>query len=194
MTNVIKLAITGPIRSGKDSVKNYAHLFYDFQPFAFADEGKALVHRLFPNVPTTPKPRRYYQEVIDGITKLPVEGAADVWINGTLREIDKHVEYRCCKESRVMITDLRKPREFEVLRQQGYTIIRVTAPLSTRLDRARQAGDAFEAKDFEHDTERHIDGFTVDYEIVNDSELTDLYTKFDVIMRELNVEKAEGME
>jgi dephospho-CoA kinase len=193
MNPPIKIALTGPIRSGKDSVKNYAHLFYDFQPFAFADEGKALVHRLFPNVPRDPKPRKYYQEVIDGITKLPVEGAADVWINGTLREIEKHVEFRCCKESRVMITDLRKPREFEVLREKGYTIIRVTAPLETRLDRARQAGDAFEAKDFEHDTEQHIDGFAVDYEIVNDSELTDLYTKFDVIMRELNVDKAEGM-
>lgn len=190
----IKLAITGPIRSGKDSVKNYAHLFYDFAPFAFADEGKALVHRLFPNVPRTPKPRKYYQEVIDGITKIPVDGAADVWINATLREIEKHVEYRCCKESRVMITDLRKPREYEVLRQQGYTIIRVTAPLHTRLERARQAGDAFEAKDFEHDTERHIDGFAVDYEIVNNGELIELYTKFDAIMRELNVEKSEGME
>jgi dephospho-CoA kinase len=194
MTNVKKIAICGGIRSGKDTLAGYAVLFYDFQPFAFADEGKALVHRLWPNVPRTPKPRRYYQEVIDGITKLPVEGAADVWINGTLREIEKLVEYRCCKESRVMITDLRKPREYEVLRQQGYVIIRVTAPLATRLERARQVGDAFEAKDFEHDTERHIDGFAVDYEINNDGELIDLYTKFDAIMRELNVEKAEGME
>lgn len=193
MSNVIKIALTGPIRSGKDSLKNYAHLFYDFYPFAFADEGKALVHRLFPNVPRDPKPRKYYQEVIDGITKLPVEGAADVWINGTLREVDAYIKRRCCTESRVMITDLRKPREFEVLRQQGYVIIRVTAPLSTRLQRARQAGDAFEAKDFEHDTERHIDGFTVDYELQNDGELTDLHAKFDAIMRELNVEKAEGM-
>jgi dephospho-CoA kinase len=193
MTNVKKIAICGGIRAGKDSIKNYAHLFYDFSPFAFADEGKALVHRLFPNIPRDPKPRKYYQEVIDGITKLPVEGAADVWINGTLRHIDDYIKRRCCSESRVMITDLRKPREFEVLRQQCFTIIRVTAPLETRLQRARQAGDAFEAEDFEHDTERHIDGFAVDYEIINDGTLTELYTKFDEIMRELNVEKAEGM-
>ncbi|MGC4375783.1 dephospho-CoA kinase [Fictibacillus sp. Mic-4] len=171
----------------------YATLFYDFQPFAFADEGKRLVHQLFPDLPSSPKPRKYYQEVIDGITKLDVEGAKDVWIDATLRKADSYIERRCCRESRVMITDLRKPREYEVLRQKGFTIIRVTAPLEIRLERARQAGDAFNPEDLEHETEQHIDGFAVDYEIVNDGTLHEMYGKFDVIMRELGISKAEGM-
>jgi dephospho-CoA kinase len=191
----VKIALTGHARSGKSLLAGYAALFYDYHPFAFGDELKRMAHAAYPWIPREPKPRRLYQEFGQALRGLNVDNAENVWIEHVLKAVTEHEKY--CRfegrQARVMVTDLRQPNEFSRLKAEGYTIIRVTAPLETRLERARQAGDAFEAKDFEHDTERHIDGFAVDYEIVNDSELTDLYAKFDAIMRDLHVEKAEGM-
>lgn len=191
-----KIALTGHARSGKDSLARYAHLFYDYRLTAFGDVLKRMAHRAYPWIPREPKPRRLYQEYGQALRQLPVPNAENVWIEHALDDVSEYEKW--CRyegrQARVMITDLRQPNEFTRLKAEGYTIIRVTAPLETRLDRARQAGDAFDAKDFEHDTEKWIDGFEVSYEIVNDGSLIDLYAKFDAIMRELNVEKAEGME
>jgi len=187
--NVIKLAFCGKMRSGKSSLENYASVFYDFQTFALATEGKALVHQLFPDLPANPKPRKYYQEIIDGMTKFPVEGASDIWIDAELRKIDRYIDRRCCKESRVLITDLRKQREYERLKAEGFVLIRITAPDHVRIERAKAAGDAFSAEDLAHSTELAVDDFEVDYEIVNDGALVDLYEKFDAVMAEVGVGK-----
>jgi dephospho-CoA kinase len=184
---VVKLALCGQLRSGKDTLTDYATIFYDFQPFAFAKKGKEIFHELFPHIPPSPKPRKAYQDFINGITELPIEGAETVWVDYTLRKVDDYIKRQCCRGARVIITDVRKQIEYEALKNAGFTLIRITAPENVRIERARQAGDNFTVEDLQHKTELLIGSFDVDYEINNDRSTIELYEKFDGIMRELGV-------
>ncbi|MEK4970691.1 hypothetical protein MKX29_24105 [Cytobacillus sp. FSL R7-0696] len=185
---VRKVAICGQIRSGKDSMSNHLVERHAFQKFAFADGMKRLLHELFPEIPSSPKPRRAYQVFGEGMRSLDIPNAQHVWINSCMRKVDAHIWWHSEVDNRganVVITDLRTPEEYEHLRADGYTIIRVTAPLEIRKARAIAAGDSFDEKDLDHETERHIEGFDVDYEIVNDGNIDELYAKVDAVMDEI---------
>lgn len=185
---VRKLAICGPIRAGKDAVADYLAREHAFEKFAFATRMKSLLHELFPHIPAEPKPRRAYQEFGEGIRNLPIEGAEHVWINACLRLVNSHIWWHSEVDNRganVVITDLRLPAEYERLKDEGFTIIRVTAPDQLRMDRAVAAGDDFTVHDFVHDTEQHVNGFVVDAEIVNDGTLSELYAKIDEIVAKM---------
>lgn len=183
--SVRKVVLTGRIRSGKDTVADYLAKEYGFKKFAFADAMKFYLHRLFPGIPHHPKPRRAYQVFGEGIRNLDLPGATDVWIDACLAQIDAHeFLYGEAFEDgvSVVITDMRTPREYERLREEGFTIIRITAPDDIRRQRAEQAGDCFTADDFAHETESHVDGFEVDFDVVNDGSVEELKAKVDTIM------------
>lgn len=182
---VRKIALTGHARSGKDTVGQYLVDQYGFKRFAFADEMKRLLHELFPQIPSDPKPRRAYQVFGEGLRNLDIPGAKHVWINATMRQIETYIWWHSEVDERganVVITDLRTPLEYERLRAEGFTIIRVKAQSALRIARAQQAGDDFSLEDLTHDTESHIDSFSPDYEVVNDGSVDDLKAQIDAIM------------
>lgn len=185
---VRKIAVCGLARTGKDTVADYLEKKYSFAQFAFAADMKRIFHELFPGVPTNPKPRRPYQVFGEGIRKLDIDGAESVWIDGCLRKVDAYVWWQAEVDERganVVITDLRLPAEYARLKDEGFTIVRVTAPDDVRLARAKQAGDDFTTDDLAHETESYVDGFEVDYEIVNDGSLDELYAQVDGLIASL---------
>lgn len=179
------IALTGRMRSGKNAVADYLTQNYGYTQFAFGDELKRHYHAIFGATET--KPREGYQ-----------------WFGQTMRERDPDVWVRKCFDKiafysgliqrgqlhtqfpNAVVTDLRQPNEFERCRSEGYVIIRVTAPEALRIDRAIKSADSFALRDLTHDTESHVDGFAVDYEIVNDGTLAELYAKVDAIMAEVS--------
>lgn len=182
---VRKICLTGHARSGKDTVGQYLVDQYGFKRFAFADEMKRLLHELYRDVPQHPKPRRAYQVFGEGLRNLDIPGAKHVWINATMRQIDTYIWWHSEVDERganVVITDLRTPLEYERLRQEGFTIIRVKAQSALRIARAQQAGDDFSLEDLTHDTESYVDSFLTDYEITNDGSVEDLRRQIDKIM------------
>ena len=186
---VRKLAICGLARSGKDSAADYLVEKYEFTKFAFADDMKRLLHDLFPAIPQIPKPRRAYQIFGEGLRNLDLPGASDVWIDACLSKVNTHVWWHSEVDDRganVVITDLRLPTEYARLKDEGFTIIRVTASLAERVKRAEIAGDAFEMADLEHKTESYVDGFDCEYDVENDGSLDDLKAKVDVIVADLS--------
>jgi dephospho-CoA kinase len=186
---VRKIAVCGRARSGKDTVAAYLGERYSFEKFAFADEMKRLMHRLFPHISHQPKPRRAYQIFGEGLRNLDLPEADYVWIDVCMRNVNAHIWWRSEVDNcgaNVVITDLRLPLELEYLKANGFTIIRVTAPDEERIARAIAAGDDFTVHDLTHETELAIDGFAVDYEIVNDGSVDDLKRKIDVIMEAIN--------
>ncbi len=168
MTNI---ALTGKLRSGKDSVAMWLVGRYGFRRFAFGDELKRYAHMLFV-VPSDTKPRELYQ----WFGQMMRQREPDIWV--------RHMFKRVVAAGNIptVITDLRQPNEFAECRKRGYTIIRVTCSDNIRLERANAAGDKFTLADLAHDTESHVDTFDVDYEIVNDGTLADMGKRIDEIM------------
>ncbi|WP_428828504.1 dephospho-CoA kinase [Bacillus altitudinis] len=186
----MKLAITGKLGAGKDVAVDYLVAMYEFFPFTFSAKGKALFYELFPEMRGDGKQRQPMRDFINGITELDVPGAKDVWVDYLFRRIEDHENLRCCRDSRILITDIRKPAEYERTKAEGFKILRITAPYETRFDRAKRRGDKFKADDLNHPTETALDGFKVDYEIVNDGTLGDLYARLDEIMADQLKENA----
>jgi hypothetical protein len=182
----IKIALTGGIRSGKTSTEKYMEEKYHMIPFAFGDKLKEYFHLENPDVPRFPKPVTGYQTYGQGKRKSEYD---DIWIDLCFVQIDKirkiAANYNIVHADicfTPLVTDLRQPNEYARLREEGYTIIRVKAPLDVRKERAKQEGDNINDKNFEAETEIHVDTFDVDYEIVNDGTLNELYEKVDNIM------------
>ncbi|MCP1528595.1 AAA family ATPase [Bacillus pumilus] len=178
----MKLAITGKLGAGKDEAVKYLVTMYEFFPFTFSAKGKALFYELFPELRGDSKQRQPMRDFINGITELDVPGASNVWVDYLFRRIKAHEHFRNGRPSNVLITDIRKPAEYERVKAEGFKILRITAPYETRFERAKRRGDKFKAADMDHPTETALDRFEVDYEIENDGTLDDLYTRLDEIM------------
>lgn len=182
--SVTKIALTGQLRSGKDACGHHAYLHHGFKKYAFATDVKKTAHALFPHIPTDPKPRALYQQVGEKACEIdPL-----VWVRLVERQIGLHIEGSIglgAADIRIIITDLRKPAEYEWARKNGFSIVRVTAPEDVRLARAVAEGDDFKPADLTHDTESYVEGFETDYEIRNEGSLADLYEKFDEVIAKI---------
>jgi dephospho-CoA kinase len=179
--SVIKIALTGKLRSGKDTAANHLYIKYGFSTVAFGDALKKNAHATFPWVSEFSKPRALYQQY--GQLMRQIE--PDVWIKHAEQAVKGAIDFRAGigdEKIGVVLTDVRQQNEVNWCRANGFTIIRVTAPDEDRLFRAKLAGDDFTEADLEHETESHIDGFAVDFEIHNDGSVDDLKRKVDEIM------------
>jgi dephospho-CoA kinase len=186
--SVVKIALTGKMRSGKDTVANHLYIKYGFNRVAFGDVLKRNAHEAFPWIGQNTKPRALYQQY----GQLMREIDPDVWIKHAERAVNGAIDFRVntgAERVGVVVTDLRQPNEYEWARANGFTIIRVTAPDEVRIGRAIAAGDDFCENDLEHETEKAIDGFEVDAVIVNKGSLEELQTKVDIIMDQIMKEE-----
>ena len=172
---MLKVAITGKMRSGKDTLAGW-FIEKGVAPFTFKMGIEEIVDKYFPTAKHHGKPRRHYQHIGQQLRVLD----SNVWINYTLLTIDKYLDKYPAKARKygVMITDLRQPNEYEALKKEGYIIIKVECADEERLRRMEQAGDVFSAEDLKHETERNVDLITPDYFIDNNGSKKDLYIQF----------------
>jgi dephospho-CoA kinase len=177
-----KICLTGAMRSGKDEVANHLYIRHGFDRLAFGDALKRIAHEAFPWVSEHPKPRALYQNV----GQLMREVDKDVWIRHAERRVGGIIDHRSgypnVEHIGIVISDLRQPNEYAWAVENGFSIIRVNAPQELRVERANSVGDAFELNHLTHETESHIDGFDVDFEVVNDGTVTELQAHVDAIM------------
>src|SRR5699024_5910783 len=204
MNNEIKIALTGKMRSGKSTVAEILWLDYDLNRRSFGGALKYYADKMFEGSEAYPieveeygepcpfdgkrdtrvkKPRKLYQDFGQAMRQLD----EDIWIRHVEQAIESDKLFPDYKG--VVIDELRQPNEYEWARANGFTIIRVEASEDKRIQRAERAGDSFDIDSLEHETESHIDGFEVDYEIVNGGNLEVLGRKVDEIMSEI---KAKG--
>ena len=201
MSDEIKIALTGKMRSGKSTVAEILWLDYDLARRSFGGALKYYADKMFEGSAAYPieieeygepcpfdgkrdtrvkKPRKLYQDFGQAMRQLD----EDIWIRHVEQAIEADKLFPHYKG--VVIDDLRQPNEYEWAKANGFTIIRVNADEGDRIQRAERAGDSFSADDLAHDTEQHVDGFSVDYTIVNDGSLSDLKRQVDEIMNEIN--------
>jgi dephospho-CoA kinase len=178
---ITKICLCGRLRSGKDTAANHLYIKYSFNRVAFGDALKKNAHAAFPWVSEFSKPRALYQQYGQLMRQID----PDVWIKHAEREVKGAIDFRVntgAEKVGIVITDVRQDNEVAWCRENGFTIIRVTAPDEDRIARAIAAGDDFTAHDLTHETEMAIDGFVVDYEVTNDGSVDDLKRKIDEIM------------
>jgi dephospho-CoA kinase len=183
--SIVKIAITGKMRSGKDTVANHLYIRHSFNRVAFGDALKKNAHATFPWVYEWNKPRALYQQ----FGQLMRQIEPDVWIKHAERAVNGAIDFNVntgAEKVGVVITDLRQPNEYEWCRNNGYTIIRVSAPDEDRVFRAKLAGDDFTEDDLEHETESHIDSFDCDCAIHNDGTVDELKAQIDTVLAQIN--------
>lgn len=171
---MIKVAITGKIRSGKDTLGKF-FIEKGATEFKFGDGIGRIIREYFPEVVIHGKPRRHYQIIGQSLRELN----PDVWVNYTLGKVSKmEIMYPEQAQYGVVITDLRQYNEYLVLKSKGYTIIKVECPYEDRVRRMQDKGDSFTPEDLEHPTETGIDLIPADYVIHNGGSKKDLYIQF----------------
>jgi dephospho-CoA kinase len=178
---VIKIALSGRLRSGKDTIANHLYIKYGFTSIAFGDALKKNAHDVFPWIYEWNKPRALYQQ----FGQLMRQIEPDVWINHAERAVNGAIDFNVntgAEKVGVVITDLRQPNEYDWCRANGFTIVRVVAPDEDRIARAIAAGDDFTVHDLTHETEMAIDGFACDFEVVNDGAVDELKHKIDEVL------------
>ena len=182
----LKIALTGKIRSGKSSIQKHLESRHEMTAFAFANKLKDEFHAKYPGVARFPKPVSGYQTFGQGERASKYE---DIWVDKCFAEIDRiraaATNYNITGSENPfmpLVTDLRQPNEYKRLLEEGYIIIRVSAPLEVRKERAAAKGDNISDENYSFDTENHVDTFDVDYDIVNDGTLEELLWEVDMVM------------
>jgi dephospho-CoA kinase len=177
----LRVALVGKMRSGKDTLADYAIENHDFTRFAFGDGIREICRILFPEqMKEGNKPR----SLLQGVGQKMRQVDNDVWVNKCFTEITTE-SYRK-NILNPIITDLRQPNEYQRCKDEGFTIIKVHCDEDLRLQRILQQNDKFNMNDLYHETEMHIDTYDYDFIINNDGTIEDLYKKLDEIVSKIN--------
>jgi dephospho-CoA kinase len=172
------IALCGRMRSGKDSVADYLTQKYGYTRFAFGDGIRRVTRELYPQLyEGGAKPRALLQ----GFGQDARKYNEDVWVDDCFRRIE-YARYEDGANFNVVISDLRQPNEIKRCREDGYVIVRVNCTDTLRIERAKALGDTFTRAELTHETESHVDTFSVDYDVYNVGTLADLYAQVDAII------------
>lgn len=173
---VVKIGITGGIRSGKDTVAdilveliNTLYMHNSKMVLGFADGIRDLMELFLPELLEGGKPRKAYQ----GIGQELRQHDPDVWVKYALKTME--LNDAVFPETHYIVKDVRQPNEAKALQERGFTIIKVVSDRSTRIERALAKGDVFNEEDLNHETEKAIDLINPDAIIYNSGTLDDLY-------------------
>lgn len=166
----LKIAIVGEMRTGKDTV---AEIIKDLETnkttkFAFSEGIHHIIKLLMPHVYEQGKPRKELQQIGQFMRKL----YPDVWIDYVFNSLG--FEWASKRGYNMVFTDVRQPNEVTRLKEKGFTILKVTAPVDLRVGRIIHAGDTFETTYLNHETELVVSQLPYDYEIANNGTIADL--------------------
>lgn len=181
---MIKIALMGKMRSGKDTVAEIIdqEIGHEIpcEQYAFADGIKdVLLDYFLEDVieldKQGKKPRHHLQHIGQEFRKLN-EG---VWIGYLDRTIKANAhlhKYRGFADRCVIITDVRQPNEHFYVKNLGYHIIKIDTEDEIRVKRMEDLNqvDDSTAEQMQHETEKYIDSLNYDYVIRNNGSLEDL--------------------
>lgn len=176
----MKIAIYGKLRSGKTEVAKYISERLDCDVFDFADSLKECLALAYPESVYQPKNRDLLIKFGQHLRALDV----DIWVN-TVR-----FKIRNSNKEHIIVTGTRQQNEYEMLKEQGFTFIKVVADENIRVERCLAEGDKFTTSNLNNTTEIDLDNYEYDYLITNERGIDELHAA----IREILVDILEGEE
>ena len=158
----LRLAFGHEARVGKDTAGEYLKNKYGGETFSFA---KPLYEIL------------YYAQNICGFNKqkdrtfLQMVGTwarnidEDTWVNIMKRNIEEN------SDKNIFITDVRYPNEFSVLKELGFTLVKITRDADKGMTNAQQS----------HSSENSLFGADWDIMLENNGTIDEFYIKLDLL-------------
>ena len=175
MSDGLKIAITGKMRSGKDTFAQ--HFIGDdyFYPIKFSKGISEIIDNYLPEVSLQPKNRKAYQTIGQSMREIdPL-----VWV--------KYSVSAAPENESLIVTDLRQDNEAKYLRDKGFIIIKVESDEDIRIRRIIESGDTFSINELNHETELSVDKIVADYTVKNNGSEHDLMVAAKRIKRKLKL-------
>lgn len=169
---LMKIAVVGKMRSGKNTVADILTDIYGYEQLAFADGIREIINKYFPEAYVDGKPRKHYQHIGQSLRKLN----HDVWVNHLYERVLAISAQGLLNgtEAKIVVTDCRQKNEELFLRKKGFKIIKVISDDELRIDRMIKTGEAVTPEQFNHDTEMQVDKIEADYIITNNGTYEEL--------------------
>ena len=178
MTAPLRIAITGTMRSGKDTVADILQEQSEtgFTVYRFADGITDIIQQYFPLAAQSGKPRQHYQVIGQSLRQLD----ENVWV----KALHRKRQYVPLYENQ-LITDLRQPNEVMYCKQHGFKVIKVVADETVRQQRAELAGDVWDCSSMQHPTEIAVESIAPDYLIENNGSMDELVAKVTAVYQQI---------
>lgn len=184
----ILIAMSGKMRSGKDAAGDYiaqrlASMGYSITRLAFADTLKRIADFAQKEAGL---PRIKDRELLQYLgAEWGRKRNPNVWVDALERKIVDILEEDDCEV--IIVTDLRFPNEFSMLRDRGFTLVRTSANASIRAMRGA------EIDNMTHISETAVDDYDSkcawDWFIENEDTLPEFHAKLDLVVAKAVLEE-----
>ena len=164
-----RMALAGKMGSGKSTVSDFLIKSFQFKQYSFASKLKEIATDLF-NMEV--KDRVLLQMLGTRVREIE----QDAWVNYVLKQLNAEAPLRA------VIDDMRYLNESEILRENGFTLIKLEAPLSTRNKRGVEGLNEATAM---HPSEVELDNINYDYVIDSSGTIEDSYKEIMKILEEV---------
>lgn len=183
------IALMGVARSGKDSIAERLRQEFLYTRVAFADPLKEMALRIDPFLTDAlghvrlsavvhlngwerakdeyPEVRRLLQEMGQTVRQYDEH----FWVNIAAKKIANAKDWNLP----VVVTDVRYPNEYEMLKRRGFKMVRVVRPIGTQHRMTMSAA--------KHDSETALKGYPADCMVYNGGSLAELHQRADALAR-----------
>ena len=155
----MKIAICGPICSGKSYISDYLVKKYKLTKYAFGDKVKDIARDLFS---MTYKDRKLIQTIADKMKDIE----PDIWA--------KYVIAHIKNSDNIIIDDLRFLNEASYLHEENFIIIKLTIDKETQLKRLKHTYPKTykeHINNLHHNSEQFYDQIKANYNIISNKHI-----------------------
>jgi len=164
-----RIALGGKMGSGKSSDADFLAKSFQFKQYGFSTKLKEIASDLFD---MEVKDRVLLQMLGTRVREIET----DAWANYVMKQINAEAPLR------IVIDDLRYINESEILRENGFTLIKLDAPVSVRKKRGIVG---FNEETATHPSEVELDAIDFDYTIDSSCTVDESYKKIMEILAEV---------
>lgn len=174
-TDLPNLALVGKMGAGKTTIAESLEHAFGYTRLSIASPLKSIAVQIWGD--SADRDRSKLQPLGQAVRAID----EDAWANLLLSRID--VMQHQQPEAHFVVDDCRFPNEYWKLREYGFVVVRVEAPVWLRVDRLKSIGKLQDEAQLEDTSETALDGFEADYTVTNEASLDELAIQVQAILK-----------